>query len=107
MVFAIALLQLHVLQVVRDSSLFVPIKWNENGDEQNTAGGSGSGRLVWTGSKGDGTIDPRPLGNVLDGDLVEALGPEGLCCDVQDEAPLFLSPDVLEQERAAPCFRIG
>lgn len=46
-----------------DSSLLNPIKTNEFGLLQDTNGGSGSGRLVWTGSNGDGTIDFRPLGN--------------------------------------------
>lgn len=45
------------------STHLAPIKWNENGEEQNTNGGSGSGRLVWTGSTGTGDIDGRPLGN--------------------------------------------
>jgi alpha-galactosidase len=45
-----------------DSSLLVPIKWNEFGLEQNTTGGSASGRQVWTGATGTGGIDSRPLG---------------------------------------------
>ncbi|MGB1130344.1 MAG: Ig-like domain-containing protein, partial [Haloferula sp.] len=48
-----------------DSNLLAPIKWNENGVEQNTQGGSASGRQVWTGSTGTGAIDARPLGYPL------------------------------------------
>lgn len=47
------------------STHLLPIKWNENGVEQNTNGGSASGRQVWSGSASSGAIDARPVGNSL------------------------------------------
>ena len=46
-----------------DSSILNPLQIDESGNLVNLQGGSGAGRLVWTGSNGDGTIDFRPLGN--------------------------------------------
>ncbi len=46
-----------------DGMIESPIKWNENGLEQDTAGALGVNRFVWTGSNADGTVSNRPLGN--------------------------------------------
>ncbi|MFK7850518.1 MAG: hypothetical protein AB8D78_06020 [Akkermansiaceae bacterium] len=45
------------------SNHLLPILFGEDGNAINTQGGSGAGRLVWTGSTGTGDIDSRPLGN--------------------------------------------